>query len=43
MEGYAVDFVVLAVEEEALVGVEVELADAEGDVFVVDGFDRCWC
>src|SRR5580704_7734821 len=28
----------VAVEEEALVGVEVELADAEGDGFVIDGF-----
>ena len=37
VEGYAVDLVVDAVEEEALVGVEVELADAEGDGFVVDG------
>ena len=38
VEGYAVDLVVDAVEEEALVGIEVELADAEGDGFVVDGF-----
>ena len=39
VEGYAVDLVVLAVEEETLIGVEVELADAEGDGFVVnDGF-----
>ncbi len=38
MEGYAVDLVMAAVEEEALVGVEVEFADAEGDDFVVDGF-----
>ncbi len=37
VKGYAVDLVVDAVEEEALVGVEVELADAEGDGFVVDG------
>ena len=37
VESYAVDFVMFAVEEEALVGIEVEFADAEGDVFVVDG------
>ena len=36
VDGVAVvDFVVLAVEEEALVGVEVEFSDAEGDGFVV--------
>ena len=38
VEGYAVDLVVLAIEEEAVVGVEVEFADAEGDKFVVNGF-----
>ena len=38
VHGCAEDFVVDAVEEEALVGVEVELADAEGDVFGVDCF-----
>ena len=38
VEGDAVDFVVDSVEEEPLVGIEVELADAEGDGFVVDGF-----
>jgi len=37
VEGYAVDLVVGAVEEEALVGVEVKLADADGQVFVIDG------
>jgi hypothetical protein len=36
VEGRAVDLMVDAVEEEALVGVEVEFADAEGDLFVVD-------
>lgn len=36
MEGYAVDFVVHAVEEEALFGVEMEFTDAEGNFFVVD-------
>ena len=37
VESYAVDLVMDAVEEEALVGVEVEFADAERDVFLVDG------
>ena len=41
VEGDAVDLVVDAVEEEALVGVEVEFADAEGDDFVVDGLCCC--
>jgi hypothetical protein len=36
VESYAVDLVMNSVEEEALVGVEVELADAEGDDFVVE-------
>ena len=36
VESYAVDFVVDAVEEETLVGVEVKFADAESDLFVVD-------
>ena len=36
VEGYAVNLVVDAVEEEALVGIEVELADAEGNIFIVD-------
>src|SRR5205823_12892828 len=38
VESYAVNLAVLAIEEESLVGVEVEFADAEGNVFVVDGF-----
>ena len=37
VESDAVDLVVVAVEEEALVGVEVEFADAEGD-----GLRRRW-
>ena len=37
VEGYAVDLVMNAVEEEALVGVEMKLANAEGHVLVVDG------
>ena len=38
VEGCAVDLVMFAVEEEALVGIEVELADAEGDDFIVENF-----
>ncbi len=36
VEGGSVDFVVDAVEEEALIGIEVEFAYAEGDDFVVE-------
>ena len=35
VESNAVNLVMLAVEEEALIGVEVEFADAEGDGFFI--------
>ena len=37
VEGYSEDLVVGSVEEKAQVGIEVELTDAEGDGFFVDG------